>query len=90
VELIEADDDTARRIVLVDNRTPELAGYDDAALMALLETVNAGDGLAGTGWDQAAVDDLFARAEEEAPADRYGAKASRVVLAASPTRREHT
>jgi hypothetical protein len=52
-ELIECDDDEARRIVAADNRLPELGTYDDGDLALLLATLD-GD-FAGTGWD---VDDV--------------------------------
>lgn len=58
VEVIECDDEEAARIVLVDNRTADLGRYDDAQLLELLQ--KAGDDLAGTGWDEAAVADLEA------------------------------
>ncbi|MGO9903475.1 MAG: DNA methyltransferase [Solirubrobacteraceae bacterium] len=54
--LVDADDETARRIVLADNRTAELAGYDVQALADLLAQC---DDLVGTGWDQGAVDELL-------------------------------
>ena len=47
-ELIECDDDEARRIALVDNRTAELGDYDDHALADLLTGLD-GD-YDGTGW----------------------------------------
>lgn len=45
--VIDVDDDQARRIVLADNRTADLATYDDALLADLLS--DAGD-LSGTGF----------------------------------------
>ncbi len=56
VTLLDVDDEQARRIVLVDNRTNDLAGYDEAELLELLEGV---DDLEGTGYDQDALDDLL-------------------------------
>lgn len=35
--IIDCDDDQAARIVLIDNRSNDLAGYDDTALLALLQ-----------------------------------------------------
>ncbi len=46
---LDVDDEQARRILLVDNRSNDLAAYDDAALMALLNELD-GD-YAGTGFD---------------------------------------
>lgn len=58
---VDVDDDAAARIALTDNRTSDVAGYDETALLELLELVNAADaGLAGTGYDPGALDDLRA------------------------------
>ena len=51
--VVDVDDAEADRIVLADNRTSDLGGYDDAVLLELLEGVS--DDLEGTGWDD---DDL--------------------------------
>jgi DNA modification methylase len=51
VTWVDVDDDTAARIVLVDNRTNDLAGYDDVALLDLLQSL--ADDLTGTGWTPA-------------------------------------
>lgn len=55
--LVDVDDDTARRIVLVDNRTNDLATNDTAALLELLQHLE-GD-YSGTGYDGDAVDELL-------------------------------
>lgn len=55
-EIVDVDEATARRIVLVDNRTNDLASYDDSALLALLDELD-GDYL-GTGFDGDDHDDL--------------------------------
>lgn len=52
---VECDDEQAARIVLVDNRANDLAGYDDALLLELLQSLD--DGLEGTGFSD---DDLAA------------------------------
>jgi len=58
---VEIDDDAAARILLADNATSDAATYDEAELAALLEALVATDlGLAGTGWDQAEMDELLA------------------------------
>src|SRR5215210_146878 len=59
VDLSEKD---ALRVVLVDNRTSDLAGYDDELLAELLQGL---DGLEGTGFDTEALDELL---DEVAPA----------------------
>lgn len=57
----------ARAILAVDNRTSDGAGYDDAALLALLETVDAEGNLTLAGYDTHDLDDLSALLEEQAP-----------------------
>lgn len=47
-EVIECDDETARRINLVDNRSNDLAEDDDDALAALMRDLT--EGAAGTGY----------------------------------------
>lgn len=58
---LDVDDDTARRILLADNRLGDLATYDEAALLELLQDM--GD-LRGTGYDEADLDDLLATLQE--------------------------
>ncbi|MFW6776086.1 DNA methyltransferase [Nocardioides sp. CPCC 205120] len=61
---VDVDDDHARRILLVDNRANDVAGYDGAALAELLEAVLETDaGLAGTGYDEAVVAEILAAAQ---------------------------
>ena len=55
---VDLSEQEALKLVLVDNRTSDLAGYDDALLLELLEGL--GD-LSGTGFDEAALDDLLTR-----------------------------
>lgn len=54
---IDVEDDQARKIVLVDNRSNDVAGYDLPALADLLKSV---DGLEGTGFDDQALEDVMA------------------------------
>lgn len=58
------DDDTARRLLLADNRYGDIAGYDDAVLAGLLQEM--GD-LAGTGYDTHDLDALLARMSSDLP-----------------------
>lgn len=52
---LDVTDDEAARILLADNRTSDLAFYDDAALADLLsQMVDDGQDLFGTGYDDAA------------------------------------
>lgn len=48
VTWVDVDEDDARKIVLVDNRTADLAFYNETALLAVLRSL---DNLAGTAWD---------------------------------------
>lgn len=60
---VDVDDDTARRIVLVDNRSNDLASYDDAGLADLLASImqdHGPSGLEGTGFDSDDLDALLA------------------------------
>lgn len=59
--LVDVDDEQARRIVLADNRTNDLASYDEDALALLLAEMDGT--LEGTGWDQETLDDLTATLE---------------------------
>lgn len=67
VPVIEVDvtDDEATRIMLADNRTQDLATYDDAALISLLQSV----GLEGTGYDSDDVDEILARFTDDLSLD---------------------
>lgn len=63
VTYVDVDDDEAARIVLVDNRTNDLAGYDDGQLAALLDSLPSVD---GTGFDDRALAQLVAGLERPA------------------------
>jgi ParB-like chromosome segregation protein Spo0J len=56
VHFVDVDEDQAGRMVLVDNRTNDLASYDDAALLELLESVPTLD---GTGYADSDLDELL-------------------------------
>jgi hypothetical protein len=93
--VIDVDDDRAARIVLVDNRSPELGTYDNAVLTELLSDL--GD-LTGTGYTDDDLSDLMAGIEEMVStddgllrnvdiaekADRYEDVATRVVVLQYP------
>lgn len=53
---VDVDAEQARRIVLVDNRTSDVAGYDSAELLALLQELPTLD---GTGYDDVALGALL-------------------------------
>jgi ParB-like chromosome segregation protein Spo0J len=67
--LVDVDRDAALRIALVDNRSNDLATYDDSALIALLQEVNT---LEGTGFDDGEIDRLLALLDES---DEFGGDA---------------
>lgn len=56
VTFVDVDDDEAARIVLVDNRTADLAVYDDTELVELLQSL---DSLDGTAWDDSDLHELL-------------------------------
>ena len=64
---VDVDDATARRIMLADNRTNDLATYDDAVLAELLTALAEDDDLFGSGYDGDDLDDLLAPGPSEFP-----------------------
>jgi hypothetical protein len=70
-EVITCDDDTARRINLVDNRAADVGDYDADALAALL--ADLGDDFDGTGYDSAEVDRLMAPPDPAVPPEEFPA-----------------
>ena len=63
---VDCDDETATRIMLADNRTSDLAFYDDEALFGLLKSLVESEGLDGTGYDRAAYELLLQSMESDA------------------------
>jgi ParB-like chromosome segregation protein Spo0J len=59
---VDVDDQTAARIVAVDNRAGDLAAYDDVALIDLLDSL---PDLEGTGYSDADLERLKAQLEDE-------------------------
>lgn len=57
---VNVDEVEAQRILLADNRTSDLGGYDNEQLAALLDGLAQGDGLEGTGYKQSDLDALLA------------------------------
>lgn len=66
VVFVDDDDATAKAYALADNRTAELGGYDDEALIAYLSQVQASDAelLAATGWSDGDLAALMAATTE--------------------------
>jgi hypothetical protein len=60
VTTLDIDDDTAIRIMLIDNRTTELASNDEAALLELLQSIESID---GSGYDDEDLEDLLFKVE---------------------------
>jgi hypothetical protein len=70
VTYIDCDDDRALRILLADNRTNDLATYDDSALADLLkELANSDLGFAGTTYDGDELDRILGDIGEQQPTD---------------------
>ena len=57
---VDVDDTEAKRILLADNRTSDLASWDDNILAGLLESLAQQDELLGSGYDGDDVDELLA------------------------------
>lgn len=58
---VDVNDEEAKRIVLADNRTSDLATYDEQSLGAILaELVETELGLGGTGYDSSEADEILA------------------------------
>lgn len=61
--VVDVDADTAKRIMLADNRSSDRAEYDEELLATLLQSLPTLD---GTGYEAEDVADLLAQMEEEA------------------------
>jgi len=55
---LDVDDDQALKILLADNKTSDLGGYNDKQLLNLLTNVFEGGELGGTGWDSEDLNNL--------------------------------
>lgn len=70
---VDVDDETATRILLADNRTSDLAGFDGSDLAQLLEQLTGTDAhLAGTGYTQADLDMLIEDLAGDDPPEDLG------------------
>lgn len=80
VTYLDVSDDEGMRILLADNRTNDLATYDDAGLVEVLRDIAATEtGLTGTAFDDDDFDRLIRDAdldEADQPENRYTMKAS--------------
>ncbi len=77
---LDVDDQQAQRILLVDNRTNDLATYDDTALTDLLQQLMPD--LSGTGFDASDLDELLAELD---PGERKGTDTTPIEPPADPT-----
>lgn len=60
VIFMDVDDALAKKIMLVDNQTSDLAEYNDDSLFALLDEMNSSEeGLIGSGYDEDSLDKLI-------------------------------
>lgn len=64
---IEPTSPEAARILLVDNRSADLGNYDRGLLVDLLQTLDDGPGLVGTGYDGDDLTRLLAQINDEGP-----------------------
>ena len=67
VSWVDVDEETGTRIVLIDNRTTDLATYDEALLKSVLISV---PDLIGTAWDYEEMNDLFSGLTPRARAEK--------------------
>lgn len=61
VSWFDCDDDTAKKVLLIDNRANDRATYDDESLAALLRDLHTDGDLAGTGFTGRDVTELLAK-----------------------------
>jgi len=59
VAWVDVSDEEAKKILVADNRTSELGGYDSHALAVILDELNAEGTLEGTGYDLDNLDDMI-------------------------------
>lgn len=58
-DFIDVDDETAKRILVADNRHNEIAGWDDSSLASLLQEIQSTSGLEGTGFSDLDLEKLL-------------------------------
>lgn len=64
---VDKSDEEARRLLLVDNRSTDLASYDYTVLLRLLDEQKEETSLLGTGWDDEDLVRLLAKIDPEPP-----------------------
>ena len=60
VTYVDVDEVQAKKIVLVDNRLGDIAGYDDELLSKMLQEIVDSDDYIGTGFNAKEIDELLA------------------------------
>jgi ParB-like chromosome segregation protein Spo0J len=66
VAWVDVDDERATKILLADNRTSDLATYDEAVLSSMLKELADGIGLVGTGYGEEDLNDLIRKISGDA------------------------
>ena len=67
VAWVDVDDEHALRILLADNRTNDVAGYDDSRLAGLLAELSETCGLEGTGYSAEDLEQLLTEVQPDEP-----------------------
>jgi len=70
---LDVDEARAKAILLADNRTSELGGYDESQLIDLLTELSEGATLTGTGYTEDDLSDLLVSMEPKAAAKQHDA-----------------
>lgn len=70
---LDVDEARAKAILLADNRTSELGGYDESQLIDLLTELSEGATLTGTGYTEGDLSDLLVSMEPKAAAKQHDA-----------------
>jgi hypothetical protein len=72
VAWVDVDDDQARAIMLADNRSSDVAAYDNAALVELLQEIEGAGNLEATLYTLTDLDTLLANLTPEGPDSGFG------------------
>jgi ParB-like chromosome segregation protein Spo0J len=71
IELVDVDERQARRMLAVDNRTSDLADYDNASLAPLLKQLMADGDLEAAGYRQDDLDAVLKKISTPPPPDAF-------------------
>jgi ParB-like chromosome segregation protein Spo0J len=79
--LLDVDDITAKKINVIDNRSNDVASYDNEMLAALLSEIASEDDLAGTGFSEKDLEKMLGGGDKEADGEsRMGDLEYRVIV----------